>query len=177
VKPSYKIHAMERNKHNQREDHREELKSRYSEPFSDSPYQYNQNDINQIENSRYGKMPSTGSGSNDSKYQSRQFPESGVNRDQRGLPGIGDSRPPIAGDDRIRDIISDRLNDDPKVDARDINVIVHHGQVTLAGTVDNDDSKSRAERLADSTPGIMRVDSRLRVRPGEEENEADRKIK
>jgi hypothetical protein len=164
---------MEGNNHNQREDHREELKSRYSEPFNDSPYQYNQNEINQIENSRYGKMPQDGNLNN----QAQRFPESGVNRDQRGLPGIGDSRPPIAGDDRIREIISDRLNDDPAVDARDINVLVHHGQVTLAGTVDNDDSKSRAERLADSTPGIMRVESRLRVRPGEEENQNDRKIK
>jgi hypothetical protein len=164
---------MEGNNHNQREEHREELKSRYSEPFNDSPYQYNQNEINQIENSRYGKMPHDANLNN----QAQRFPESGVNRDQRGLPGIADSRPPIAGDDRIREIISDRLNDDPAVDARDINVIVRHGQVTLAGTVDNDDSKTRAERLADSTPGIMRVESRLRVRPGEEENQNDRKLK
>jgi hypothetical protein len=168
---------MEGNNHNQREDHRDELKSRYSEPFSDSPYQYNQNEINQFENSRYGKMPLAGNSSRQPLNYGQRFPESGVNRDQRGLPGTGESRPPIAGDDRIREIISDRLNDDPSVDARDINVIVHHGQVTLAGTVDNNDSKSRAERLADSTPGIMRVESRLRVRPGEEENETNRKIK
>src|SRR5688572_24735247 len=109
---------MEGHNQNQREDHREEVKSRYSEPFNDSPYQY-KNDIDHTRNSRYDKSL------NANASQSRErFPESGTNRDQRGLPSEPADRTPGAFDDRIREIISDRMATDPSLDSRDINVIV-----------------------------------------------------
>ena len=67
-------------------------------------------------------------------------------------------------DERIREDVSDRLTDDPYVDASDIDVIVSGGEVTLSGTVDDRRSKHRAEDIAESVSGIRHVQNNLRVR-------------
>lgn len=66
-------------------------------------------------------------------------------------------------DDRIREDISDRLTDDPRVDASEISVQVKEGEVTLAGTVESRDQKRRAEDVAESVSGVREVSNELRV--------------
>jgi len=66
-------------------------------------------------------------------------------------------------DDRIQDDLCGRLTDDSRVDASDIEVIVHHGEVTLSGTVPDRDQRERAYHLADSVRGVVDVIRRLRV--------------
>ena len=66
-------------------------------------------------------------------------------------------------DDRIREDISDRLGEDPFVDATDIEVSVNNGDVTLTGTVDHRSTKRRAEDLAESVSGVQNVENRIRV--------------
>lgn len=67
-------------------------------------------------------------------------------------------------DERIREDISERLSDDPAIDAGDINVDVKNGVVTLSGSVDARHLKHHAEDLADRCGGVKDVDNRLTVR-------------
>lgn len=67
-------------------------------------------------------------------------------------------------DDRIREDVSDRLTDDPYVDASDIDITVSKGEVTLTGHVEHRSAKRRAEDLAESVSGVTNVQNNLRVR-------------
>jgi osmotically-inducible protein OsmY len=67
-------------------------------------------------------------------------------------------------DDRIREDISDRLTDDWRVDASDIEVSISGGEVTLTGHVDSRDAKRRAEDIAESVAGVKHVQNNLRVK-------------
>lgn len=66
-------------------------------------------------------------------------------------------------DDRIKEDINDRLTDDNRVDASNIEVSVENGEVTLTGTVHNREAKRRSEDLAESVSGVTNVENRLRV--------------
>ena len=65
--------------------------------------------------------------------------------------------------DRIRDDVCDRLTDDDRLDATDINVQVQDHDVILTGTVHNREEKRRAEDLVDSISGVNNVENRLRI--------------
>ncbi|HYH37032.1 MAG TPA: BON domain-containing protein [Azospirillum sp.] len=67
-------------------------------------------------------------------------------------------------DDRIREDVSDRLTDDPYVDASDIDISVSNGEVTLTGHVDHRSAKRRAEDLAEAVSGVTHVQNNVRVR-------------
>lgn len=67
-------------------------------------------------------------------------------------------------DERIREDVSDRLTDDWRVDASEIEVTVASGEVTLAGTVDSREAKRRAEDCAESVSGVRNVQNNLRVK-------------
>jgi len=70
-------------------------------------------------------------------------------------------------DGRILDDISDRLTDDDRLDASDIEVKVDAGEVTLNGHVASREDKRRAEDLAESVSGVKHLQNNLRVRsPG-----------
>lgn len=66
-------------------------------------------------------------------------------------------------DDRIREDVSERLTDDPRLDATDIEVSVSGGEVTLDGTVDSRFARRHAEDLAEGCPGVRHVQNNLRV--------------
>ena len=70
-------------------------------------------------------------------------------------------------DARILEDVSDRLTDDPFVDASEIRVDIEDGEVTLSGTVDRREARRRAEDIAESVSGVRYVMNKLRVRqPG-----------
>jgi osmotically-inducible protein OsmY len=66
-------------------------------------------------------------------------------------------------DEKIREEIFDRLTDDPYVDASEIEVAVHTGEVTLLGLVNKRNAKRRAEDIAESVSGVTNVENRLKV--------------
>jgi osmotically-inducible protein OsmY len=68
-------------------------------------------------------------------------------------------------DERIKELVSDRLMDDDDIDATEITVDVKGGEVTLTGTVNSRQEKRFAEDVADATPGVREVQNRLRVQP------------
>lgn len=66
-------------------------------------------------------------------------------------------------DERIHEDVNEALTDDHAVDARDIEVEVQTGEVTLHGRVDDRQQKRRAEDVALQVPGVRDVHNRLRV--------------
>ena len=66
-------------------------------------------------------------------------------------------------DDRIREDVSDRLEQDAFVDASDITVDVRDGEVTLSGTVGSRDQKRVAEDCVEAVSGVREVHNSLRV--------------
>jgi osmotically-inducible protein OsmY len=66
-------------------------------------------------------------------------------------------------DDRIREDVSDRLSDNPFVDASDIEVTVSSCEVTLSETVDSREAKRRAEDVAEQVSGVKHVQNNIRV--------------
>jgi osmotically-inducible protein OsmY len=67
-------------------------------------------------------------------------------------------------DQRIEEEISERLTDDPVVDASDIEVTVKESEVVLSGTVDSKTAKRRAEDLCEHIQGVTHVENRLKVK-------------
>lgn len=67
-------------------------------------------------------------------------------------------------DDRIREDVSDRLTDNPILDATEIEVAVASAEVTLSGYVDSRYSKRLAEDIAEDVSGVRHVQNNLRVR-------------
>lgn len=68
-------------------------------------------------------------------------------------------------DARILDDLNDRLTDDPRLDATEVDVQVHDGEVTLSGQVRSREDKRRAELLAEQCSGVAHVQNNLRVQP------------
>ena len=66
-------------------------------------------------------------------------------------------------DERILEEVSERLCDDPIVDASDIDVRCEGGCVVLEGRVPTRWMKHRAEDIADAVSGVKDVDNRVRV--------------
>jgi osmotically-inducible protein OsmY len=66
-------------------------------------------------------------------------------------------------DDRIREDVNDRLTDDPRLDASEIEVTVAAREVTLSGTVHTRQDKRRAEDIVDTVSGVTHVQNNLRV--------------
>ncbi|MBM0106032.1 BON domain-containing protein [Steroidobacter sp. S1-65] len=66
-------------------------------------------------------------------------------------------------DQRLIELICDRLTDDPHIDASEISVEVRNGEATLTGSVRDRQAKWRAEDLVESCSGVSAVHNRLRV--------------
>src|SRR4029453_13981226 len=71
-------------------------------------------------------------------------------------------------DERIREDVCDRLTDDPRIDAEDIDVRVERSEVTLSGSVRSRDEKRFAEDLIERITGVREVNNNLKVRRADE---------
>jgi hypothetical protein len=69
-------------------------------------------------------------------------------------------------DERIREDINERLTQDHRLDAIDVEVAVTRGEVTLTGIVDSRLARRRAEDIADAVLGVTHVQNNLRVHEG-----------
>jgi hypothetical protein len=66
-------------------------------------------------------------------------------------------------DDRVKDDVSERLEDHPRVDASNIEIQVRDGEVTLTGTVPDRNSKRIAEDVTEQVRGVKDVHNQIRV--------------
>jgi len=85
--------------------------------------------------------------------------ERGYNGGFRGHGPAGYTR----SDERILEDACDELTDDWGVDARQIQVTVANGDVTLEGTVPSREQKRRAEDCVEDISGVKNVQNNLRV--------------
>jgi osmotically-inducible protein OsmY len=99
-------------------------------------------------------------GDDEAEYRRR------MDAERQGHRGRG-PRSYTRSDDRIREDVSDRLTDDPWLDASEIEVTVSSGEVTLNGTVSNRYDRRRAEDCAEGVSGVRYVQNNLRARPAE----------
>ncbi len=67
-------------------------------------------------------------------------------------------------DDRIHEDVCAHLTADSYVDASDVEVVVHHGEVVLTGTAPDRAQRDRAIRIAESVRGVIDVMNRMHVR-------------
>jgi osmotically-inducible protein OsmY len=84
--------------------------------------------------------------------------------------GIGPRGYKRSDEDIFSDVCS-RLTDHGDIDAREVDVQVDDGEVTVSGTVDSRRTKFMVEDTVDSVPGVTEIHNRLSVRrppPGEE---------
>jgi hyperosmotically inducible periplasmic protein len=66
-------------------------------------------------------------------------------------------------DERLKEIVCERLTDDPFIDATDITVDVSNGEVTLQGSVLAREQKYAAEDVVASVSDVTEIHNRLRV--------------
>ncbi len=76
-------------------------------------------------------------------------------------------------DERIMEDACDCLTDDWLLDARNIQVTVKDGEVTLDGTVESRTAKRRAEDIVDDVSGVGHVQNNLRVKDRDSYRETD----
>ncbi len=72
------------------------------------------------------------------------------------------------GDERIREDVCDRLTEEPRIDASDIEVLVSNGEVELNGSVRTRDEKRFTEDVVERVLGVREVNNNLKVRPVDE---------
>jgi osmotically-inducible protein OsmY len=72
------------------------------------------------------------------------------------------------GDERIREDVWDRLTEEPRIDASDIEVQVSSGEVTLAGSVRTREEKRLTEDVIERLVGVREVNNNLKVRRSDE---------
>lgn len=99
-----------------------------------------------------------GSGDDEERIRRLDLRERGGEHRGRGPKGYQRS------DQRILEDINDRLTDDSRLDASEIDVGVAGREVTLTGTVFSRSDKRRAEDIADAVSGVTHVQNNLRVR-------------
>ena len=65
-------------------------------------------------------------------------------------------------DERTKELLCERLRDDPEIDPSEVTVSVQGGKITLEGTVDSRRTKNAIEEIADQF-GLQDVQSNLRI--------------
>ncbi|MCA1662982.1 MAG: BON domain-containing protein, partial [Myxococcales bacterium] len=92
------------------------------------------------------------------------------NRDLRARPMGRAPKGYQRSDERIKEDVCDRLMHS-WVDAENVEIDVRSGEVVLAGTVEDRQSKREIEDIADRVLGVKDVQNNIRVRPrgGEEQ--------
>lgn len=103
----------------------------------------------------------------------REYGDAGrPNRYEWDVPGPYRGRGPRGyrrSDKRISEEVSERLMQDGRIDASDLEVEVMDGVVMLTGTVDNRQIKRLAEEVVERVPGVTDVQNRVRLRESEQE--------
>jgi hypothetical protein len=76
-------------------------------------------------------------------------------------------------DERLREIICERLTDDPWIDASEVTIEVNNKTVRLTGTVDNRQTKYEIEELIERSTNVREIDNQLRVQSPQQQSRSD----
>lgn len=124
---------------------------------------YGRSEFREGTSSQYGSFPTPG-------YSEGQF---GSTRTRGRFTGRGPKNY-TRSDDRIREDVSDRLEQHGEIDATEIEVRVETAEVILEGTVPDRRTKRLAEDVVEDTPGVKQVHNRLRIQGNGGEIESGR---
>jgi osmotically-inducible protein OsmY len=132
--------------------------------YGENPYGYHGQYGRSIQHGRSASGPRRGGGVEEIDISSgRARSLSGVTkRVMRYPPGPKGYR---RSDERIADDICQRLSVSPEIDASEVTLHVHDGEVTLEGTVPQRYMKHAIDDLAVDCPGVKDVNNRIRVAP------------
>lgn len=104
-----------------------------------------------------------GRGQYGASVEGGSFWRSGDGRDQntsfRGRGPKGYER----SDERLKEMICEKLTDDEAIDASEVSVEVSNREVTLTGTVSDRQSKYQIEELVEQCGGVQEIHNQLRV--------------
>ena len=77
---------------------------------------------------------------------------------ERGAARVELGSPVVAtDDDRLRDAIRLLLEENTSIDARHVDVFVENREVTLAGSVPDEDQRARIEAIIESVEGVVGI--------------------
>lgn len=68
-------------------------------------------------------------------------------------------------DERIQEIVCERLTEHPRVDASDLAVAVDQGVVTISGNLSDLEMKPALDEMLSSIHGVVRVQNDVRILP------------
>ncbi len=94
--------------------------------------------------------------------QGGSFAGTQPNQQSRGFQGVG-PKGYARSDERLKEEISERLSDDPDIDASDVSIECSNGKITLSGQVDERWMKHHIENLVDRSSGVKDIDNRLTI--------------
>lgn len=148
--------------------------------YARSRYDRGDDDRSEYGGGRYGTLSQDdrGTWSNLERGRDRDRDVSGYGSygsDTFGMTHDAEQRPSYRGrgpkgfhrtDDRLRELVSERLSDHHDIDASEIEVTVSNSEVTLTGTVDDRRTKRLAEDIAESVSGVNDVHNQLKVDRG-----------
>jgi osmotically-inducible protein OsmY len=69
----------------------------------------------------------------------------------------------VRSENRIKEDVYERLTEDDKLDATNVDVQVQSDTVILSGTVQSREEKRRAEDLVERIPGVRNVENRIHI--------------
>ena len=101
------------------------------------------------------------------EYQGHDYPPRTVEDDEWRRPGRFTGYGPRGyqrSDERIREDVCERLTYYGELDAREIDIEVEDGEVTLTGMVEDRQAKRAAERIAETVSGVHDVHNQLGLR-------------
>jgi hypothetical protein len=75
-------------------------------------------------------------------------------------------------DDRIKEDVCERMTQDPRLDASDLEVRVANCEITLTGSVADREAKRLAEDIAESVSGVRDVHNQIRVTSGQDSEQS-----
>jgi osmotically-inducible protein OsmY len=124
-----------------------------------------------------GEYGERGVGDDWGSQQARGYGSQGYDRSQqygsRGYGGRGMGQHSGKGpkgyqrsDERTKELLCERLRDDPEIDPSDVTISVQGGKITLEGTVDSRQTKNAIEEIADQF-GVQDVQNNLRIQRGQ----------
>lgn len=96
-------------------------------------------------------------------YEDRSSWDYGPSREMQSFRGRG-PQGYRRSDERLKEMICERLTEDPMIDASDITVEVKDQTVKLTGTVDDRGTKYEIEELIERCGGVKDIDNQVRVR-------------
>jgi osmotically-inducible protein OsmY len=130
---------------------------------------YRTHERNFSDTSRYAPRDPDTAVAPPSAYTNWSNPSSSGRRDWQGPNYSGHGpRGYQRRDERILEDVCDRLTEDPRVDAGDIEVQVQNGEVTLTGGVRTREEKRFTEDLVERITGVREVNNNLKVRRADE---------